>query len=51
MTEDKTCRECDHFVYICAGCFLCELTNKVVVDEGEPTEDFKICKGKEFIEI
>ncbi len=51
MNENNACRECDNFKYIGAGCFLCEILLKVVVDDGRATEDYFACEGKDFIEI
>lgn len=45
----KHCGEnCDNCVYVGEGGFMCEITNKIVIDDFIPTEDYMSnCKLKE----
>jgi len=44
--RERQCFSCDHCVYIGEGGYICDLTNDVVIDDWEPTEDFNSCKGR-----
>ena len=44
----KNCHCCDHCVYIGEGGYMCDISNDIVIEDWEPTEDFYICDGKEF---
>ncbi len=42
------CFNCSHCIYIGEGDHICDMSNDVIVEDWEPTEDFFQCKGKDF---
>lgn len=47
----KSCYDCDNCVYVGEGGFMCLHTNKIVMDDFMPTDDYKInCKRWEVEE-
>lgn len=49
---DDGCFDCDNCCYIGEGDYICDIHGEIVIVEfGEPTEDFYCCKGKEHTPI
>lgn len=46
----KTCLDCDHCIYLGEGDHLCDLVDKFITEDWEPTEMFYNCMGKEFVD-
>lgn len=44
----KTCDpgKCCYCTYIGEGCFLCDKWLEIVIDDWEPTENFRMCTRK-----
>lgn len=51
LTQNINCLNCNHCIYIGEGDHICDMTNDIVTDDWQPTEDFYQCKGKDFEEI
>ncbi len=47
--EAPSCHTCEHCVYIGEGGHMCDLTNSIVLDDWEPTDDFLECRGEDYI--
>lgn len=48
MTKQINCFNCNHCIYIGEGDHICDMTNDIVTDDWQPTEDFYQCEGKDF---
>jgi hypothetical protein len=52
MSDRVNCFNCEHFIYIGDGDYICVMSNELVVEEfNMPTDDFYSCDGKDFEEI
>lgn len=46
----KNCHCCDHCIYVGEGGYMCDVHNEIVIDDFEPTEEFYMCNGKDFLQ-
>lgn len=44
----RNCNNCNNCTYIGEGGYMCGISNDIVIEDWQPTEDFNSCKGKEF---
>ncbi len=50
LNENETCCGCENCVYIGEGDCLCDVHQTIVLAAWEPTDEFYICEGKDFLE-
>lgn len=48
---NKNCYNCNNCEYIGDGGYICSMSNDIVIEDWQPTEDFNSCGGKEFENI
>lgn len=48
---NKNCYNCNNCIYIGEGGYMCSMSNDIVIEDWQPTEDFNSCGGKEFANI
>jgi hypothetical protein len=49
--QPNNCEYCEHCIYVGEGGYMCDMSNEIVIDDFEPTEDFYMCDGKDFLKI
>lgn len=50
--ELRNCFNCEHFIYVGEGDYICDMSNYLVVEEfAMPTEEFYRCDGKDYQEV
>lgn len=49
--QTKNCYYCEHCIYLGEGGYMCGMSNDIVIEDWQPTEDFNSCRGKEFVSI
>ena len=47
----QNCYVCEHCVYVGEGGYICDMSNDVVIEDWQPTDDFYCCDGKDFEKI
>ena len=47
----RNCHNCNNCVYIGEGDYMCSMSNDIVIENWQPTEDYYSCEGKEFENI
>ncbi len=48
---DRNCYNCNNCEYVGEGGYMCSMSNDIVIEDWQPTEDFNSCKGKDFEDI
>lgn len=51
IENGKNCYNCDNCLYVGEGGYICSQHNAIVLEEWQPTNQFCICEGKDFIDI
>lgn len=52
MSDKINCFNCEHFIYIGEGDYICGMSNECVVEEfAMPTDEFYQCDGKDYQEL
>ena len=49
--NSRNCYNCNNCEYIGEGGYMCSMNNDIVIEEWQPTEDYRSCKGKDFEKI
>lgn len=49
MNKHKNCYSCEHCLYLGDGGYLCDMWLAIVVEDHEPTDDFYMCKGEDYL--
>lgn len=47
----KSCNDCEHCMYICEGDSICDINNKIILDDWTPTDEYFWCNGKKYKKI
>lgn len=51
MSHNKTqtgCQDCDNCMYLEEGDSMCDVNDKIILEDWIPTDDYFWCNGKEF---
>lgn len=49
--NSRNCYNCNNCEYIGEGGYMCSINNDIVIEDWQPTEDYRSCGGKEFERI